>query len=213
MNERLVAEVVRRVVAALDGLAPEAVAASSGPASSTSASSTSAGGGSAAVCSCGGRRGSVAPIPAHWPPKRVALGSDHGGFDLKEEVKRFVTRKGFDVVDCGTHSKESVDYPDYAAAVAMQVSQGKCQAGVVIDGTGIGSGMAANKVPGVRCAVCHDVATILNSREHNDANVLSIGSGVVGTTVALRMVDLWLKTPVGAERHVRRVRKIMELEG
>ena len=156
---------------------------------------------------------SVEFTPAPWPPRRVAVGADHGGYERKEQLKSWLQAAGYEVVDCGTQSAGSVDYPDFAVAVAQQVARGTCQAGLMIDGAGIGSGMAANKVPGVRCAVCHDVATILNSREHNDANVLSLGSGVVGPTVALRMVDLWLKTPVGAERHVRRVRKIMELEG
>ena len=121
----------------------------------------------------------VPALPADWPPRRVAIGADHGGFDLKEDLLLYLKAKGYAVVDCGTHSKDSVDYPDIAARVAHHVADGKCQAGIVIDGAGIGSGMAANRVRGVRCAVCHDIPTILNSRVHNDANVLSLGAGVV----------------------------------
>ena len=113
---------------------------------------------------------------------------------------------------CGTHSKDSVDYPEFAARVARLVANGNCQAGIVIDGAGIGSGMAANKVHGVRCAVCHDIATVLNSREHNDANVLSLGAGVVPIALARRMVSLWLGAECTGERHLRRVRKILEIE-
>ncbi|GJM45198.1 MAG: ribose 5-phosphate isomerase B [Gemmatimonadota bacterium] len=184
MNERLVEEVVRRVVRSLDRHLPAAE----------------------------GRSPSRAALPADWPPRRVAVGADHGGFEMKEDLRHFLEAKGYAVVDCGTHSRESVDYPDFAARVAREVSQGKCQAGIVIDGAGIGSGMAANKVAGVRCAVCHDVATVLNSREHNDANVLSLGSAVVPMALARRMVQLWLTTECSGERHLRRVRKIMEIE-
>lgn len=151
-------------------------------------------------------------FPADWPPRRVAIGSDHGGFDMKEDLRRYLSAKGLDVVDCGTHSSQSVDYPEFAARVARQVAGGSCQAGIVIDGAGIGSGMAANKVRGVRCAVCHDVATVLNSREHNDANVLSLGAGVVPLALARRMVSLWLATTCTEARHLRRVRKILEIE-
>ena len=151
-------------------------------------------------------------VPAPWPPRRVAIGADHGGVELKDDLVRFLERKRYSVVDCGTHGRESVDYPDFAGAVARQVGEGKCDAGIVIDGAGIGSGMAANKVRGVRCAVCHDVATVRNSREHNDANVLSLGAGVVSANLARRMVGIWLETTCGEDRHLRRVRKIMEIE-
>jgi ribose 5-phosphate isomerase B len=153
-----------------------------------------------------------AALPADWPPRRVALGADHGGFELKEDLKRFVTAKGLTVVDCGTADRESCDYPDFAARVAGQVRDGRCEAGIVVDSAGIGSSIAANKVRGVRCAVCHDVASVLNSREHNDANVLALGAKVVPAALARRMVALWLATAHGGDRHLRRVRKIAELE-
>jgi ribose 5-phosphate isomerase B len=193
VNERLVAEIVRRVLDEVDRRGP----GEAGPAGAAPAA---------------GRGRSVATTPASWPPTRVALGSDHGGYEMKEDLARFLRAKGFAVEDCGTHGPESCDYPDFARAVATRVSDGRCQAGIVIDGAGIGSGMAANKVPGVRCAVCHDVATIRNSREHNDANMLSLGAGVVPMALARRMVHVWLTTEHGGGRHLKRVRKIMEIE-
>ncbi len=145
--------------------------------------------------------------------RRVAIGSDHGGFELKELLERFIVDElGWEVHDCGTHSTEPVDYPDFAAAVAREVTSGRCTRGVVVDAAGIGSTMAANKVPGVRCALCHDDATVLNSREHNDANVLALGARVVNRGLAQRMVRLFLSTPFGGGRHERRVQKIMALE-
>jgi ribose 5-phosphate isomerase B len=153
-----------------------------------------------------------AALPADWPPRRVALGADHGGFALKEDLKHFLEAKKFAVVDCGTSGTESCDYPDFAARVAEQVRDGKCEAGIVVDAVGLGSSMAANKIAGVRCAVCHDVATTLNSREHNDANVLALGAKVVPATLARRMVALFLATPHGGGRHLRRVQKIRELD-
>jgi ribose 5-phosphate isomerase B len=160
------------------------------------------------------RQSSVrAPTPAKWPPRRVAIGADHGGVMLKDDLVQFLKAKGFEVLDCGTHGKASVDYPDFAAAVGRRVRDGEAEAGVVIDTVGIGSAMAANKIAGVRCALCHDVATVLNSRLHNDANVLSLGAQVVPASLARRMVDLWLGTEFGGERHLRRVKKIRELDG
>jgi len=146
-------------------------------------------------------------------PRRVAIGSDHGGFALKEILRRAIAEEtDWDVHDCGTHSADAVDYPDFAAAVAREVASGRCALGVVVDAAGIGSAMAANKVPGARCAVCHDDATVLNSREHNDANVLSLGARVVHRGTATRMVKLFLSTPFAGGRHERRVQKIMALE-
>ena len=146
-------------------------------------------------------------------PKRVALGADHGGFELKESLKRYVIEElRYEVQDCGTHSTDPVDYPDVAAAVAREVASGRCVSGVIVDAAGIGSTMAANKVFGVRCALCHDDATVLNSREHNDANVLALGSRVVNRGLAARMVRLFLTTSFGGGRHERRVAKIMALE-
>ena len=152
-----------------------------------------------------------APVPAD---RRVALGSDHGGFELKEILRRAIRDElGWEVVDCGTHSTDAVDYPDYAAAVAREVASGRCARGVVVDAAGIGSTMAANKVAGVRCALCHDDATTSNAREHNDANVLALGARVVNRGLATRLVRLFLTTPFGGGRHARRVQKIMALEG
>ena len=157
------------------------------------------------------------PAPARTPvpaDRRVAIGSDHGGFALKEILRRAIgDEMGWEVVDCGTHSTEAVDYPDYAAAVGREVASGRCSRGIVVDAAGIGSTMAANKVPGVRCALCHDDATTANSREHNDANVLALGARVVNRGLATRLVRLFLTTPFGGGRHARRVQKIMALEG
>jgi ribose 5-phosphate isomerase B len=146
-------------------------------------------------------------------PNRVAIGSDHGGFALKEVLKRAIVEDlGWEVHDCGTHSTEAVDYPDFAAAVAREVASGRAARGVIVDAAGIGSSIAANKVAGVRCALCHDDATVLNSREHNDANVLALGARVVNRGAATRMARLFLTTPFGGGRHERRVRKIVALE-
>lgn len=144
--------------------------------------------------------------------KTVAIGADHGGYALKESLRSYLTELGYQVKDAGTNSKESVDYPDYAYAVARMVAQGEAWRGIMIDGAGIGSCMAANKVPGIRAAMCYDLATAANSREHNDANVLTLGAGMIGPNLARQIVKLWLETSVGAERHVKRVGKIMAIE-
>ena len=158
-------------------------------------------------------RPSAAPGPAAGGRKRVAIGADHGGYALKEVLKRFIAEElDWEVHDCGTHSGEAVDYPDYAAAVGRAVASGECGRGIVVDAAGIGSTMAANKIPGVRCALCHDDATVRNAREHNDANVLALGARVVNRGLATRMVRLFLATPFGGGRHERRVQKIMALE-
>jgi ribose 5-phosphate isomerase B len=153
--------------------------------------------------------------PAGRPvsPRRVAIGADHGGFALKEILKRAIVEDlGWEVHDCGTHSTDAVDYPDLAAAVAREVATGRAARGIVVDAAGIGSTMAANKVAGVRCALCHDDATVLNAREHNDANVLALGARVVHRGAAVRMVRLFLTTDFAGGRHERRVHKIMALE-
>jgi len=142
----------------------------------------------------------------------VAIGADHGGYPLKEALKEFVAELGHEVIDCGTSSTESVDYPDFALAVAELVAQGRVGHGILIDGAGIGSCMAANKVPGVRAAMCYDKSTALNSREHNDANVLTLGAGFLGESLARQIVQTWLASPFGAGRHARRVDKIMAIE-
>ena len=142
----------------------------------------------------------------------VAVGADHGGFRMKEMLKDHLMEAGFQVVDCGTHSVESVDYPDLALAVAELVSQGKAWRGIIVDGAGIGSCMAANKVPGVRAAMCYDNATASNSREHNNANVLTLGAGLLGDNLVRQVVDTWLSTKFGGDRHARRVDKITAIE-
>jgi ribose 5-phosphate isomerase B len=138
----------------------------------------------------------------------IAFGADHGGFELKEKLKDVVTDAGYQVYDCGTHSKDSVDYPDYAFAVARLVSEGQVWRGIIVDGAGIGSCMAANKVPGVRAALCYDQATAHNSREHNNANILTLGAGLIGPNLAGQIVRTWLVTKFGGGRHARRVDKI-----
>ena len=154
-----------------------------------------------------------APRPGSPAVRRVALGSDHGGFELKEVLRQYIAEElGWEVHDCGTHSTETVDYPDYAAAVAREVAAGRCSLGIVVDAAGIGSAMAANKIAGVRCAVGHDDRTVLNSREHNDANLLSLGARIVNRGLAQRLARLFLTTPFAGGRHERRVQKIMALE-
>jgi len=157
----------------------------------------------------------VAPSPQNNSPcdqKNVALGADHGGFKMKEMLKAHLTEAGLGVIDCGTHSVESVDYPDLAFAVAEKVSQGEACRGIVIDGAGIGSCMTANKVPGVRAAMCYDYATAVNSREHNNANVLTLGAGLLGDNLVKQIVDIWLNTEFGGGRHANRVDKITAIE-
>ncbi len=144
--------------------------------------------------------------------KVVALGADHGGYELKETLGDFIRELGYPVIDCGTHGGESVDYPDFAFAAARLVAQGKAWRAVLIDGAGIGSCMAANKVPGVRAAMCYDEATAVNSREHNHSNVLTLGAGLISAQLARQIVKTWLATDAGGGRHERRVKKIMDIE-
>jgi len=144
--------------------------------------------------------------------RTIAVGSDHGGFEMKNSVIAYLKELGHTVIDCGTHSTESVDYPDFAFAVADQVRQGHACRGIVIDAAGIGSCMAANKVPGVRAAMCVDYATASNSREHNDANVLSLGAGLLGINQVKLIIKTWLDTAFAGGRHARRVDKITEIE-
>ena len=156
---------------------------------------------------------SPSPVSAPDAGRRVALGSDHGGLELKETLKRFIADElGLEVKDCGTHSSAAVDYPDFAAAVAREVASGRCGRGIVVDAAGIGSSMAANKIAGVRCALCHDDVTAVNAREHNDANVMALGARIVNRGLAQRLTRLFLQTPFAGGRHERRVRKIMALE-
>ncbi len=142
----------------------------------------------------------------------IAIGADHGGFPLKERIAFKLKEAGWEVTDCGTHSHESVDYPDFALAVAEKVASGECRWGIVIDGAGIGSAMAANKVPGVRAATCYDISSARNSREHNHANVLSLGAGLIGEGLAWQIVEEWLATEWAGGRHAGRVAKIEAIE-
>ncbi|MGB0037117.1 MAG: ribose 5-phosphate isomerase B [Candidatus Acidiferrales bacterium] len=142
----------------------------------------------------------------------VALGADHGGYDLKEQLKGFLREWGYTVLDLGTSSLDAVDYPDFAEAVANAVVRGEAWRGVVIDSAGIGSSIAANKVPGARAALCYDRATARNSREHNDANLLSLGARLISREVAREVLAIWLETPFAGGRHQRRVDKISVIE-
>ncbi len=151
------------------------------------------------------------------PPDRatvgsIAVGGDHGGYALKERLAFRLREQGYSVTDCGTDSTEPVDYPDIAASVAGLVASGACDVGLVVDGAGIGSAMAANKVHGVRAALCYDVSTARNAREHNHANVLTLGAGLIGDALAWQITQEFLATPYGGGRHARRVDKINELE-
>ena len=150
------------------------------------------------------------PIPSG--NRAIAIGADHGGYELKMELKAYVGDLGYEVADCGTDSHASVDYPDFAFAVSKLVSEGKAWRGVIIDGAGIGSCMTANKIPGVRAAMCYDQATAINSREHNNANVLTLGAGLIGANLAKQIVKVWLETDFGGGRHARRVDKITSIE-
>jgi ribose 5-phosphate isomerase B len=183
-SEAEIREVVRRVVS---GMAPE-MARDVGP--------------------------SEAPAPTLDSPQTttVAIGCDHGGFSLKERIGFRLKEQGYSVLDCGTNSADAVDYPDFALAVAQKVASGEASCGIVIDGAGIGSAMTANKVPGIRAALCYDLSSARNSREHNHANVLTLGAGLIGPALALQITETWLETPWGPGRHANRVEKITAIE-
>ena len=143
----------------------------------------------------------------------IAIASDHGGLDLKTAVIRHLEDKGYEVRDFGTRDKASCDYPDFAGPAAKAVASGEAEKGIVICTTGIGVSITANKISGIRCALCHDVTTARLTRLHNDANVLAIGAGVIGENVAMDVVDTFLSTAFsGEERHARRIAKIAEYE-
>lgn len=142
----------------------------------------------------------------------IAIASDHGGYALKEKVKVHLKELGYEVQDFGTDSLDSCDYPDYAAPAAKAVASGECEKGIVICTTGIGVSIVANKVRGVRCALCTDPFAAEMTRRHNDTNVLAMGAGLVGENLALRIVDTWLSTEFEGGRHQRRVDKVMALE-
>ena len=150
--------------------------------------------------------------PDSGSSQAVALGADHGGYKLKEILMRNLAEWGYEVLDCGTQNDKPVDYPDYAFAVAQLVANGRAWRGVVVDGAGIGSCMAANKVPGVRAAMCYDQATALNSREHNDANLLTLGAGLIGENLAKSILSTFLATAFDGGRHTARVAKISNIE-
>jgi deoxyribose-phosphate aldolase len=143
-------------------------------------------------------------------PKRIALGADHGGFELKADLTAHLRQAGHQVEDVGTSSREAVDYPVFARAVAEAVSQGRADVGIMIDGAGIGSCMVANKVPDVRAALAYDLSSARNSREHNDANVLTLGAGLIGASLARQIVDVWLATECTESRHLNRVAMFAE---
>jgi ribose 5-phosphate isomerase B len=144
--------------------------------------------------------------------KVIAIGADHGGFELKEALKPELKTLGFEINDIGTNSKEAVDYPDFAHAVAQAVGSGKAWRGIMIDGAGIGSCIVANKVPGVRAGMAYDYSSAVNSREHNDTNVLTLGAGLIGVNLAKQIVKTWLTTDFAGGRHTPRVDKIKLVE-
>lgn len=146
------------------------------------------------------------------PSRTIAIGADHGGFEMKELLKPVFAELGLTIRDVGVHAATPADYPDIALQVAELVAGGKATRGVIIDGAGIGSSMAANKVPGVRAALCYDKASARNSREHNNANVLTLGGRMITFTQAEEVVRTWLATPFGGGRHQGRVDKITEIE-
>lgn len=148
------------------------------------------------------------PVRSAGQVKPVAMGSDHGGFELKQVLMRFLQSEGYTVQDFGSYSTDAVDYPDIAHRVAQAVADGTASVGIMIDGAGIGSAMVANKVPGIRAACCNDLFLAVNSREHNGANMLTLGGRVIGEELARQIVKVWLETDFGGGRHQRRVAKI-----
>ena len=144
---------------------------------------------------------------------KIGIASDHAGFALKETVKAWLKEQGAVVTDYGCPSTDSCDYPDFAAPAAKAVAAGDCEKGIVLCTTGIGVSITANKIPGIRCALLSDVISAQMTREHNDTNMMALGAGVVGQTLAFQIVDTWLTTPFsGVERHQRRIDKMMALE-
>jgi len=144
--------------------------------------------------------------------RHVALGSDHSSVSQKEMLKRYLSELGYKITDVGSFGPEKVDYPDIAVAVCRRVTSGECERGIVLDGAGIGSAMAANKVKGIRAALCHDIRTVVNSREHNNANVLSLGGPLHAADELCAMAKTWLETRFAGGRHMARVNKIMAIE-
>jgi ribose 5-phosphate isomerase B len=155
---------------------------------------------------------SAASAPSVQAWNVVAIGADHGGYELKELLKSTLDEMGIDVRDVGAYNKGAVDYPDFAHEVARLVSTGKAWRGIMIDGAGIGSCIVANKVPGVRAGMAYDYSSAVNSREHNDTNVLTLGAGLIGINLARQIVKVWLATEFGGGRHAGRVEKITAVE-
>lgn len=164
----------------------------------------------------------LGPAPSHAPPvatpgpaaagSEIAIGADHGGVAMKDAIIAHLRKAGHSVTDLGTFGTDAVDYPDFATAVARAVADGRARLGIMVDGAGIGSCMAANKVAGVRAAMCYDVTTAANAREHNNANVLTLGGTLLGTRLALEIVDTFLRVPFAGGRHQARVTKIDALD-
>ena len=139
----------------------------------------------------------------------LALGCDQAGYELKQEIMKYLDEKGIEYKDCGTYSTDAVDYPEYGRAAAEAVASGECESGIIICGTGIGISISANKVPGIRCALCSDCFSAAATKEHNNANMLAMGARVLGAGLALKIVDTFLSTPFSNdERHIRRIEKI-----
>ncbi len=144
---------------------------------------------------------------------KIAIGCDHGALDLKNKVVSHLQKRGFEVCDFGTHTPDSCDYPEFAAAAARAVAAGECEKGIVLCTTGIGVSITANKIPGIRCALLSDPMSARMTRQHNDTNMMALGAGIVGQNLALEIVDIWLDTPFSQEaRHQRRIDKLMALE-
>jgi RpiB/LacA/LacB family sugar-phosphate isomerase len=144
---------------------------------------------------------------------RVCVGADHAGFELKQEVAASLRKQGFEVVDVGTDSTAAVDYPDFAEKVALAVRDGKAERAVLVCGSGVGACVAANKVPGIRAAICHDVYSAHQGVEHDDMNVLVLGGRIIGPAVALELVEAFVKARyTGEERHARRLAKVLAIE-
>ena len=210
-----VRQLVRRIVdAALEGGtgAPAGVPSAPATAGASAAGASAAGAASAAGCGA-----APAPAPASAPEASpggvaIAIGADHGAWELKDRIGRVLGDAGYAVHDCGTHGPEAVDYPDIAEAVAHLVAEGTCRWGIVLDGAGIGSAIVANKVPGIRAANCHDLSSARNSREHNHANVLTLGARFLGEGLAIEIVRAWLGTEWAPGRHAARVEKITDIE-
>lgn len=151
-------------------------------------------------------------MPERGNEMKIAIANDHGALNLKRDVKKYLLDNGYDVVDFGTNSSESCDYPDYGLPAAEAVASGECDMGILMCSTGIGMSLVANKVPGIRCAHCHDTYCAEYTRRHNNANVLAMGEKVVGPGLALQIVKIFLETEFEGGRHQRRVDKITAVE-